>query len=68
MGLKSFFRRWSKGEDRRAIERARLESRMTPHERTVAREDFEERKDDTAAKELLGLDDDKPEADDLDHA
>ena len=50
MGLKNLFSRWSKGEDRRAIERAELESQMTPHERAVDSEDFEARKDDTAAK------------------
>jgi len=49
MGLKDLFSRWSKGEDRRAIQRAQLESQMTPHERAVDGEDFEARKDDTAA-------------------
>jgi hypothetical protein len=49
MGLKEFFSRWSKGEDERAIERADNESRMTAEERAVDREDFEGRKDDTAA-------------------
>jgi hypothetical protein len=49
MGLKNLFSRWAKGEDRRAIERAELESRMTPHERAVDSEDFEARKADTAA-------------------
>jgi hypothetical protein len=49
MGLKDLFSRWTKGEDRRAIERAELESQMTPEERAVDQEDFEARKDDTAA-------------------
>ena len=46
MGLKAFFQRWSKAEDAAAIERAEEESRMTPYEREVDREDFEARKDD----------------------
>jgi hypothetical protein len=49
MGLKDFFQRWSKREDARAVERAEEESRMTPYERDVDREDFEGRKDDIAA-------------------
>jgi hypothetical protein len=49
MGLKDLFSRWTKGEDRRATERAELESRMTPAERAFDQEDFEARKDDTAA-------------------
>jgi hypothetical protein len=51
MGLKDLFSRWSKGEDERALERAAEESRMTPHERAVDREDFEGRKDDLFATE-----------------
>lgn len=51
MGLKGLFSRWSKGEDERAIERAEEESRMTPFERDVDREDFEGRKDDLYATE-----------------
>jgi hypothetical protein len=51
MGLKDLFSRWSKGEDERAIERAEEESRMTPLERDVDREDFEGRKDDLYATE-----------------
>jgi hypothetical protein len=51
MGLKDLFSRWSKGEDERAIERAEEESRMTPFERDVDREDFEGRKDDVYATE-----------------
>jgi hypothetical protein len=47
MGLKDLFSRWTKGEDRRAVERAELESQMTPEERAVDQEDFEGRKDDT---------------------
>ena len=50
MGLKDFFSRWTKGEDDRAVERAELESQMTPEERAVDQEDFEARKDDTAAE------------------
>jgi hypothetical protein len=49
MGLKELFQRWTKGEDARAVERAKEESQMTPHERDVDREDFEARKDDVAA-------------------
>jgi len=49
MGLKQLFQRWSKGEDARAVERAKEESGMTPHERDVDREDFEGHKDDIAA-------------------
>lgn len=49
MGLKDLFSRWTKGEDRRVTERAELESRMTPYERDLDQEDFEGRKDDTAA-------------------
>jgi hypothetical protein len=49
MGLKQILQRWSKREDARAVERAEEESRMTPFERDVDREDFEARKDDVAA-------------------
>jgi hypothetical protein len=49
MGLKDLFSRWTKGEDRRATERAELESRMTETERAYDKEDFEGRKQDTAS-------------------
>jgi hypothetical protein len=49
MRLKDLFSRWRKGEDGRAVERAELESEMTQEERAVDQEDFEARKDDTAA-------------------
>jgi hypothetical protein len=49
MGLKELFSRWTKGEDNRAVERAKLESQMSPHERAIDQEDFQARKDDTAA-------------------
>jgi hypothetical protein len=49
MGLKELFSRWTKGEDRRATERAERESGMTAYEREVDQEDFEARKDDVAA-------------------
>jgi hypothetical protein len=49
MGLRDLFSRWTKGEDRRATERAELESRMSAKERAYDQEDFEARKDDTAA-------------------
>jgi hypothetical protein len=49
MGLKDLFSRWTKSEDSRAIERAKLESQMSPEERARDQEDFEARKDDTAA-------------------
>jgi len=46
MGLKSFFSRWTKGEDERALERADEETRMTSYERDVDEEDYEARKED----------------------
>jgi hypothetical protein len=49
MGLKDLFSGWTKGEDDRAVGRAQLESQMSPRERAVDQEDFEARKDDTAA-------------------
>jgi len=49
MGLKDLFSKWSKGEDRRAIDRAEDESRLTPEERAFDQEDFEGRKEDLAA-------------------
>jgi hypothetical protein len=49
MGLKDLFSRWTKGEDERAIERAKGESQMSREERAHDQEDFEARKDDTAA-------------------
>lgn len=49
MGLRDIWRNWTKGEDRRAVERAEEETRMTPLERDVATEDFEARKDDVSA-------------------
>jgi hypothetical protein len=35
MGLKSFFSKWSKGEDERALERAEEETRMTAYQRDL---------------------------------
>ncbi|HEX6761234.1 MAG TPA: hypothetical protein VF094_00395 [Gaiellaceae bacterium] len=35
MGLKSFFSKWSKGEDEQAVERAEEETRMTAYERDL---------------------------------
>lgn len=49
MGLKDIWRSWSKGEDRRALERAEEAEHMTPLERDVANEDYEARKDDVSA-------------------
>jgi uncharacterized alpha-E superfamily protein len=49
MGLRDIWRNWTKGEDRRAVERAEDEARLTPVERSVADEDFEARKDDLQA-------------------
>jgi hypothetical protein len=67
MGLKDLFSRWTKGEDRRAVERAEFESQMTPQERTVDQEDFEARKDDTAAdSSWAGREAEGAAADDLD--
>ncbi|HVU78216.1 MAG TPA: hypothetical protein VHC67_11575 [Gaiellaceae bacterium] len=54
MGLKDLFRRWSKSEDERAIERAEVEARMTPVERATDSEDFEAHKDDAKIREDLG--------------
>ena len=66
MGLKDLFSRWTKGEDRRATERAELESRMTDKERAYDKEDFEGRKDDTAAASgWAGRDAEGAAADDL---
>ena len=57
MGLKELFQRWSKNEDARAVEVAEEESRMTPYERDVDREDFEARKDDLlAGRDRAGAD------------
>jgi hypothetical protein len=58
MGLKSFFSRWTKGEDERALERADEETRMTPEERDVEEEDYEARKEDmrTAGTSYAGFD------------
>ena len=50
IGLKELFSRWTKGEDARAVERAKLDSQLSPEERAVDQEDFEERKDDVAAE------------------
>ena len=50
MGLKDLFSRWTKGEDARAIERAKSDSLMSPEERAVDQEDFEARKDDISAE------------------
>jgi hypothetical protein len=49
MGLKELFSRWTKSEDERAIERAKLESQMSPEDRAFDQEDFEGHKDDIAA-------------------
>ena len=46
MGLKDFFARWTKGEDKRANERAQEEARMTPLGRDLDHEDFEGKKED----------------------
>ena len=51
MGFFDFFKRWSKGEDERALERAEEETRMSPHERDVFEEDYEARKDDVRVEE-----------------
>jgi hypothetical protein len=48
MGLRDLFKRWSQSQDEDAIERAERETRMTPYERDVAQEDFQERIDDSA--------------------
>jgi hypothetical protein len=49
VGLKDLLSHWTKKEDARAVERAELEAQMTPEERAHDEEDFEARKDDTAA-------------------
>jgi hypothetical protein len=69
MGLKSFFTRWTRGEDERAVDRAEEETRMTPVERDIDEEDYEGRKEDLlladqdyASSEALGsAADDLPE-------
>jgi hypothetical protein len=66
VGLRDLFRRWTKGEDARALERAGRESAMTELDRDVDREDFEARKDDVAARSSwAGLDASETAADDL---
>jgi hypothetical protein len=49
MGLKDLWQRWTKGENTRAIAKAEEESGMTPYERDVDQEGFEDRKDDLLA-------------------
>jgi hypothetical protein len=49
MGLKDIWRKWSKAEDERTVERADEAARLTPAERAFVNEDFEGRKDDVAA-------------------
>jgi hypothetical protein len=67
MGLKDLFNRWTKGEDSRAVDRAELESQMTTEERAFDQEDFEARKDDTAAgSSWAGREAEGAAADDLD--
>jgi hypothetical protein len=47
VGLKDLFKRWSKAEDDRAIERAQEDSYGSAQERELEQEDFEGRKQDT---------------------
>ena len=47
MGLKNFFKGWSKGEDEQALERAEEETRMTPYERDLAQEGYAGQKTDS---------------------
>jgi hypothetical protein len=56
MGLRDLLRRWTKGEDERAVERERDEelARATAAERARDAEDFEAKKDDAAAARSLG--------------
>jgi hypothetical protein len=56
MGLRDLIRRWTKGEDERALERERDEELADANaiERARAAEDFEARKDDAAAARRLG--------------
>jgi hypothetical protein len=55
MGLRDVFRRWTKGEDERAIEREREEelAGASPAQRARDAEDFEARKDDVDAARAL---------------
>ena len=46
MSLKDLFKRWTKAEDDRAIERAVEDSRGTAYERDIEQENFEGRKQD----------------------
>jgi hypothetical protein len=54
MGLKDIWHRWSKGEDRRALERSDEEGHMSHLERDIADEDFESRRDDVSAFNRIG--------------
>jgi hypothetical protein len=65
MGLGDLLRRFRKGEDDRAIEREveEEEARASGHDRAVAAEDYEARKDDAYVGELLGTPTDALESD-----
>jgi len=51
MGFLDFFKRWSKSEDERVLERAEEQTRMTPLERDISKEDYEARRDDLHTRE-----------------
>jgi hypothetical protein len=46
MGLMELFQRWRRSGQDEAVERATEETRMTPYERDVDREDYEGKKED----------------------
>lgn len=50
MGLKDLFQRWSKSRSADAVAKVEAEAQMSPAERHVAQEDFEEYKDDMLMK------------------
>lgn len=50
MGLKDLFQRWSKSRDASAVAKVEAEAQMSPAERHVAQQDFEEVKDDMLTK------------------
>jgi hypothetical protein len=50
MGLKDLFQRWSKSRDASAVAKVEAEAQMSPAERHVAQQDFEEYKDDMLTK------------------
>jgi hypothetical protein len=50
MGLKDLFQRWSKSREAGAVAKVEAEAQMSPAERHLAQQDFEEYKDDMLTK------------------